>query len=212
MMQARSAKSVESAATGGWRHFPRLNLSRILEVALAQFVEHGYDATSVRVIAQKVGVTVPALYYHHENKQALLVALLDHGMELVGSHVDAALAEAGDDPAARLSAMVEAISLYSAHHRDLAFLDSERRSLTSENLRRYIDRRDAIDRRLRVVIEDGVAAGVFRTTVPDEVHRAILVMCQGISGWFREDGPKTAEETAETYVQITLAAVQYTPH
>ncbi|MEU3787934.1 TetR/AcrR family transcriptional regulator [Streptomyces sp900129855] len=36
--------------------------------------------------AQSVGVTVPALYYHHENKQAMLVALLERAMDEVLSH------------------------------------------------------------------------------------------------------------------------------
>ena len=208
--------SIDSAGAGAggdssvdWRHYPDLELPRILEVALAHIVEHGYDATSVRVLAREVGVTVPALYYHYENKQAMLVALLDHAMTLVTTHVDAALEEAGSDPVRRLSAMVEAIALYMAHHRDLAFLDSERRSLTPENLQRYLERRSRIDRQLEEAIADGCAAGVLATPVPAEARRAILSMCQGIAGWFRPGGAKVPAGIAEDYVRIALAAVEY---
>jgi len=193
-----------------WRNYPPLRLPGILDVALTQIVEHGYEATTVRTIAQAVGVTVPALYYHYENKQAILVALLDHAMELVTSHVDAALAEAGNDPARRLSAAVEAIVLYSANHSDLAFLDSERRSLTPKNLKWYLAHRDHIDGLIRDAIEDGCRAGVFATPVPDEVRRAILSMCQGVAGWFHASGPKTPDGTAKDYVRIALASVEYT--
>ena len=204
-----STGQAKASTPGDWRAYPPLKLSRILSVALAEIVEHGYDATSVRTIASKVGVTVPALYYHHENKQAILVALLDHAMDTVTGHVEAALAEAGDDPVRRLSVVVEAIVLYMARHRDLAFLDSERRSLTPENLAYYLKRRDHIDRALGDAIEDGCAAGVFRTPVPTEARRAILSMCQGIAGWFHADGPKTPAQTAQDYVQIALAAVEH---
>lgn len=49
---------------------------RLLEVAEALFAEQGYLATSVREIVQGAGVQPPALYYHFENKEALLVELL----------------------------------------------------------------------------------------------------------------------------------------
>ncbi len=191
-----------------WRDFPAVELSPILEVALREIVAHGYDATSVRTIAREVGVTVPALYYHFENKQAMLAALLDHAMGIVTEHVEGALAEAGDDPTARLGAVVEAIVLYCAHHRDLAFLDSERRSLTPANLRRYVAHRDRIESQLREIIEDGCSRGVFRTTETEECGRAILAMCQGVAGWFDPRGELTPEATARRYATIALAAVR----
>ncbi|MBB2946977.1 AcrR family transcriptional regulator [Actinoplanes lutulentus] len=191
-----------------WTHYPALDLSPILAVSLDQIVRHGYDATSVRKIAAEVGVTVPALYYHFENKQAILMALLDHAMTTVTAHVDAAVAEAGPDPVARLSGAVEAIVLYMAHHRDLAFLDSERRSLSPANLARYVEHRDRIEGLLRDAIVSGCRAGVFRTPAPAVCGRAILAMCQGVAGWFDPSGPKKAEETAADYVRIALAAVE----
>lgn len=191
-----------------WRTYPPLELHPILRAALAQIVEHGYDATSVRTIAREVGVTVPALYYHFENKQAMLVALLDHSMEIVTRHVAAALRGAGDDPSERLGAMVEAIVLYTVHHVDLAFLDSERRSLTAENRRRYVAHRDRVERELHAVIEDGRARGAFRTPVPAECGRAILSMCQGIAGWYNPAGPLSPAQTAAHHVRLALALVE----
>ncbi len=45
---------------------------RIVEEAARLFVEHGYEATSVRQISRAAGVTEAALYYHFEGKRDLL--------------------------------------------------------------------------------------------------------------------------------------------
>jgi AcrR family transcriptional regulator len=44
-------------------------------VALDLFNEHGYDKTSLREIADALGFTKAALYYHFERKEDILVAL-----------------------------------------------------------------------------------------------------------------------------------------
>jgi AcrR family transcriptional regulator len=48
---------------------------RILDVALDFFTEQGYDGTSLRQIAERLGVTKAALYYHFESKEDILMAL-----------------------------------------------------------------------------------------------------------------------------------------
>jgi AcrR family transcriptional regulator len=47
----------------------------ILDAALACFAELGYDATRVRHIAQRAGVSEAALYRHHPSKEAVGQAL-----------------------------------------------------------------------------------------------------------------------------------------
>lgn len=48
---------------------------RILDVALDLFTERGYDGTSLREIAEELGLTKAALYYHFESKEDILLAL-----------------------------------------------------------------------------------------------------------------------------------------
>jgi AcrR family transcriptional regulator len=48
---------------------------RILDIALELFNEHGYDKTSLREIAERLGTTKAALYYHFERKEDILLAL-----------------------------------------------------------------------------------------------------------------------------------------
>jgi AcrR family transcriptional regulator len=56
---------------------------RILAVASELFVEQGYDATSLRQVADRLGFTKAALYYHFPSKEDLLVALLQPADELI---------------------------------------------------------------------------------------------------------------------------------
>ena len=48
---------------------------RILDVALDLFIAQGFDGTSLREIAEKLGVTKAALYYHFASKDDILMAL-----------------------------------------------------------------------------------------------------------------------------------------
>jgi AcrR family transcriptional regulator len=49
---------------------------RILDVALELFTAKGYDATSMREVAEQLGITKPALYYHFDSKEDIVRALL----------------------------------------------------------------------------------------------------------------------------------------
>lgn len=48
---------------------------RILDVALELFTEQGYDKTSLREIADRLGVTKAALYYHFPSKGDIFLEL-----------------------------------------------------------------------------------------------------------------------------------------
>ena len=51
--------------------------ARIQEVALAMFIEEGYDKTSLREIAERLGVTKAALYYHFPTKEDIVTSLIE---------------------------------------------------------------------------------------------------------------------------------------
>jgi len=51
--------------------------TRILDAAVSLFGEYGYAGTSVRDIAERLGLTKAALYYHFPSKETILDALLD---------------------------------------------------------------------------------------------------------------------------------------
>ena len=58
---------------------------RILQTATDMFVEQGYDKTSLREIAERVGVTKAALYYHFESKEEIFRTLMQPVLTAMGS-------------------------------------------------------------------------------------------------------------------------------
>ncbi len=56
---------------------------RILEVSAELFAEQGYDATSLREIADRMGFTKAALYYHFQSTDDIVKALVDPAFEIL---------------------------------------------------------------------------------------------------------------------------------
>lgn len=67
---------------------------RILDVAMDLFIEQGYDKTSLREIAERMGFTKAALYYHYPSKADMLMAVHQrmHGL------IDEPISMLGDGP------------------------------------------------------------------------------------------------------------------
>jgi len=55
---------------------PPRTRERILDIALRLFADKGYDATSMREIAEHLGITKAALYYHFDSKADIVRAML----------------------------------------------------------------------------------------------------------------------------------------
>ena len=75
-MPRRSAATAARPLAGAGRHPDEGDTrERILDVALDLFIEQGYDKTSLRQIAEPLGFTQAAIYYHFAAKQDILIAL-----------------------------------------------------------------------------------------------------------------------------------------
>ena len=76
--EARQARGEARQARGGARARGRGPLprggtrERIQAIALELFAEQGYDKTSLREIAEGLGVTKAALYYHFNSKEDIV--------------------------------------------------------------------------------------------------------------------------------------------
>lgn len=191
-----------------WRFYPPSPLPSILEAALDCFVEQGYHGTSIRVIAERAGLSVPGLYHHFASKQALLVAIVSYAMADLWDRSVAALEEAGNDVRHRLDLLVECLVLFHAHRRDLAFIAaSEIRSLAGQARVDYIAARDRQQRLMDDVVEEGVTSGRFATPLAREASRAVITMCTGVAHWYRQGGPLPPDELARGYCTIARMAV-----
>lgn len=178
-----------------------LAFSAILDASLDAFHENGYGGSTVRDIANRVGVTVPALYYHHENKEAILFALLSQSIdrlhELTGQAFE--LATSGRE---RLDSVVEILVRHTAMSGRLTFLDSEIRSLTPEHRAIYVARRAEIEDLTLRAIRQGIDEGAFPNENPRDCVRAMLGMIQAISSWYRVDGQMTVDDLVGRYLVL----------
>jgi AcrR family transcriptional regulator len=62
--------------------------ARIQEVALDLFIDEGYDKTSLREIAERLGVTKAALYYHFPTKEDIVSSMVEDRMAGLKEVVD----------------------------------------------------------------------------------------------------------------------------
>ncbi|MEZ5152736.1 TetR/AcrR family transcriptional regulator [Rhodococcus zopfii] len=176
-----------------------------VEVGRKEFVRNGYGSSSIRTIAQEAGVSLSALYYHYKNKQDLLLAILMDGVDTYDSLWEQALRAVGDDPVEQLRAFVRANvefrTQFPEHGRMIA---TEIRNLEPEGARLYDERRRTGRQRIRTIIDDGVAAGVFTTKYPDDCRKSILAMTAAIANWYDPNGPDTPAELGERYAEMAL--------
>ena len=197
--------------TSNWREFAPPQLDPILRNALEAFNENGFHGTTVRDLARRVGVTVPALYYHHENKEAVLVALLNSAVQDLIERAQAAVADGGVDPVLRFTYFVEAIVLNMTHRAQQSALDSELRHVSPKNRRKYAATRKRLELMAFDLVHDGIEQGVFEVDDIKESVRALLGMGQSIARWYQIDGPLSPSQIAARYTTIALRIVGYRP-
>jgi AcrR family transcriptional regulator len=68
--------------------------ARIQQIAVELFTEHGYEGTSLREIAEQLGVTKAALYYHFKSKEDIILSLVEDYQ----TQMDALIAWAREHP------------------------------------------------------------------------------------------------------------------
>jgi AcrR family transcriptional regulator len=73
MAPSSETASVEGSADAV--DLPANTRERILNVSLELFSDQGYDKTSLRQIAERLGITKAAIYYHFASKGDILMAL-----------------------------------------------------------------------------------------------------------------------------------------
>ncbi|MET9069093.1 TetR/AcrR family transcriptional regulator [Streptosporangium sandarakinum] len=106
--------------------------TRIQETALRLFTEQGYEATSLREIAEALGVTKAALYYHFKSKEEIVTSLVEDRIRTL----EELIAWAGRQPRTEESRR-ELVRRYSAdlhrgkHREVMRFFERNQTSLKS---------------------------------------------------------------------------------
>ena len=180
----------------------------ILDAASRVFRRRGLHATGMRDIAAELGMAVGNLYYYFKDKEELLAFVQEDALSGLLSLAERARAR---DLRAdgRLFLLIEGhvVRLNEGTPGSLAHLEVE---ALGEPWRETIQaRRDEYEQAFREVLDEGMAAGVFRPADPKVSALAILGAVNWTVKWFRPGGGKSARaigrECAELLVRGLLA-------
>ncbi|MDQ7907446.1 helix-turn-helix domain-containing protein [Phytohabitans sp. ZYX-F-186] len=101
---------------------------QLADLAAGQFHRRGFHQVSLAGIASSAGLTAPAIYRHFENKQALLAASIDRGLDVVAAAWTARPGASLDDALAELAiAAEERRDLWTLLQREMRHLDQRQR-------------------------------------------------------------------------------------
>jgi len=185
--------------TGGVR-----TADAILEAATELFYQHGYEATTLRQVAAKVGIQVGSLYNHINGKDDLLRNIMLRIMDDLLVAQRTAL-RGRTDPIDRLRAAIDChIRFHADRAREVFIGNSELRSLGGKDLRKVVDKRDQYEKVLRDLIDAAAEEG--RADVVDARLQVCAIVAAGshVSTWYRPRGPMSLDEIVSKYITITL--------
>jgi AcrR family transcriptional regulator len=180
--------------------------ARILEAARDLFVEHGEAAVTMRAVATAAGVSTMAAYRHFPNKEALLVAVMEHGHDKFLACMSRALS--APSPLDRLVASGQAFLDFAlSHPRDyhLMFLRTAQVDLTCAPLawRDAATFRFLVDR-----VAECMNAGDLQGEDAEMLAFSIWALVHGMVSLYLAAKLATDEETFRAlYVRALTAAL-----
>ncbi len=179
----------------------------ILAAAARIFREKGYHATSVRDIAESVGMLKGSLYHYIRSKEELLARLFEGALEETIVDLDR-IAALKHQPSRRLRMMVRAyVRAVTTNLDAVALYLREWRSLPPPHLARVRTQRRAMRALFERVIADGVRAKEFTAGDAKVSALAILGMCNWIYEWYRPRGRLRPEQLADELAERAVRSV-----
>lgn len=151
---------------------------RIIEAAFDALATHGYADLSIKAIGEELGQSPSLIYYHFEDKDDLILALLDFHIEgFTEQYIEGSTA----DPETKLRQLVEkflseemsaeeleSLSVYAELRAQAARNDEYREKIT------WID--DLLVETVATFIDEGVESGQFQVVESDVVAEHIVAL------------------------------------
>ncbi|MHB8617963.1 MAG: TetR/AcrR family transcriptional regulator [Chloroflexota bacterium] len=182
----------------------RLTSVSINQAAVDLFFKHGYEATTLRQIAAKVGLQVGSLYNYITGKQELLFRIMSGIMEELIAEEHRQL-EGVAGPVERLRLFIETDVVFHANRSKEVFIgNSEIRSLSRPDRKKIVALRDQFEEILAAILREGEARGDLHVADVKMVSYAILAACSGVSSWFNPRGRFSAQDIARVYADYIV--------
>lgn len=185
---------------------PGYDQQSILRISTDVFNRHGYEATSMGILAENLGISKSAIYHHVPSKEELLRLALEQalgGLEEILTH-DAATS---GPAAARLEfvlratirVLVERLPFVTLLLRLRGNTDMERQALT---------RRRAFDKEVTALVTAAQHEGTLRDDIaPATVTRLLFGTINSIVEWYKPGGSLTAEKLADDVLGMSFTGL-----
>lgn len=182
---------------------------QVRAAALRLFKEKGYHATSMRDIAEAVGINKGSLYSYIKSKEDLLVPVFEQAQGVLTSQIEMIVADAEATPTERLKRAIHAHVTAVADNLDvLTVYLSEWRQLATESLATNRGQRERYARHFHQILRDGIAAGEFRDMDTRIVMLGMIGMCNYLFRWYRPDGRLTPAQIADELIEMVMRGVR----
>lgn len=193
---------IEKANQPVKRGRPGYDQGSVLQIAVEAFNEHGYEATSMGKLADRLGISKSAIYHHVPSKEDLLRLALDEALIPLEAVIEDVKAHQGSADE-RLDFFLRSTFRILISKRPYVTLLLRLRGNT-ELERTALERRRTIDRQLAELVTAAQSEGKLRTDLdPRATARLLFGLINSVVDWYREDGPieaTTLENQAITLV------------
>lgn len=202
-----------------------VNRDDIITAAADVLRRNGYDATTMKDIAAQVNLTAASLYHHFPNKDTLLLAVLEGGLEVVISRIEP-IVHSMRSATERLHEIVRVhvtsvtgntavgaamvfevrpLMNFTAPPRNGNSFETEIYQDFVARRDTFFTRRDYFEDLFRCVVRDGIESGEFRAVDVGIFVKTMLGAHNWVGVWYkpggRLEGAEIAEMFADTFVR-----------
>jgi AcrR family transcriptional regulator len=182
---------------------PGYDQRQVLDIAVSAFIEHGYDATSMGVLATRLGLSKSAIYHHFPSKGDLLRLALDEALTALEGVLTAPEAVHGR-AADRLAFVLRGAVIVLVNN--LSYVTLLLRVHGNTDVERdALARRRAFDRFVTALVVEARDEGSLRSDIdPRIVTRLLFGMINSIVEWYRPGGPESTGQLADDILAVAL--------
>ncbi|MDJ0355106.1 TetR/AcrR family transcriptional regulator [Paenarthrobacter sp. PH39-S1] len=195
-----------SAESPAKRGRPGYDQQSVLRISVEVFNKHGYEATSMGVLADYLGISKSAIYHHVPSKEDLLRLALE---EALGG-LEGILAEPGAAAGAADARLEFVLRRTVAVLTDkLPFVTLLLRLRGNTDMERdAVGRRREFDRRVAGLIADAQRDGSLRRDIdPRTITRLLFGTINSIVEWYKPGGSLSAERLADDVITMVFSGL-----
>nr|WP_241246554.1 TetR/AcrR family transcriptional regulator [Micrococcus sp. KRD070] len=185
---------------------PGYDRQTLLAECVELFNRHGYEATSMGMLAAHLGISKSAIYHHVESKEAILDHAVTEALDALEACLDDVVASGADAGAQVEAAIRGTLGVLAEKQPEVTLLLRLRGNSAVEVA--AVERRREITRRFGDLLEAAQAAGAVRSDVtPRNLARLALGMINSIVDWYRPDRGVPGQQGPDQMIDAVTGVV-----